>query len=498
MEPSAKLVHELQEELDDLRSKLSEAKETLRAIRSGEVDALVVSTGAGDRVFTLQSADYSYRVLVESMNEGAVILAEDGVILYSNSRFARMIGAPLQKVIGAGFYQFVAEPDLEKFFSLSQQGRQGVSKGEISLETGDGAGLLVSISISLLQLETPISCMIVTDLTESKIALQILQTEKQRLSELSQVEHQQRLFAEGLTQSALALTSSLKMDVVFDHILEQINKVIPFDVANISLMDCDSFQIVRVLSQDQFKAFPDFLGSRFQIANFPIDLKILETRQTIFVNDTKNEPGFVFLEGRDWVRQYIGTPLISNDETVGFLSLFSDAPGKINPDHINLLGAFASQAALAIRNARLYENLQNSLQQEQVLRAQMIQTEKFAAIGRMVASITHELNNPLQSIKNCLYLTREELGDNNEHPFLGLAMQEVQRLSDLVGQLRDVYRPRPSNQADWIDLVELLAQVKALVAYEMQSSNVIWQQDALDGEFGTHGANDQLKQVFLN
>ena len=256
---------------------------------------------------------------------------------------------------------------------------QGEAKGEIKLETGDGNWMPVSLSISLLQLESPIACMIVTDLTESKIALQALQTEQKRLFELSQVEHQQRLFAEGLAQASLALTSSLKIDEVFDNILVQINKVIPFDVANISLIDCDSFQVVRVLSAGSVQGLSGFIGIEISIRRFSSGRAVLETRQTIFVNDTRTKPGFVFLPDWEWVRQYIGAPLISNGQVVGFLRLFSETPGKINPEHINLLDAFANQAALAIQNARLYENLQNSLQQEQVLRAQMIQTEKFAA-----------------------------------------------------------------------------------------------------------------------
>src|SRR5512135_2127446 len=113
MESGSKTTQELLAELADLRGQLAEAQETLRAIRSGEVDALVISTEAGERVFTLQSADYSYRVLVESMNEGAVILSANGMILYSNTRFAAMIKSPLQKIIGADFTHFVTWPDLE-------------------------------------------------------------------------------------------------------------------------------------------------------------------------------------------------------------------------------------------------------------------------------------------------------------------------------------------------------------------------------------------------
>src|SRR4051812_46744651 len=91
--------------------RLDEAEETLRALRNGEVDALVVNTPQGEQVFTLQSADQTYRLLVETMSEGAVTLTPDGTILYSNRYFAEMVGKPLQLVFGSSFIEFVVEED---------------------------------------------------------------------------------------------------------------------------------------------------------------------------------------------------------------------------------------------------------------------------------------------------------------------------------------------------------------------------------------------------
>jgi formate hydrogenlyase transcriptional activator len=73
-------------ELEELRQRLQEAEDTLDAIRNGEVDALVVSGPSGEKVFTLEGAEHPYRVLVESMNEGAISLTLDGTILYCNAR----------------------------------------------------------------------------------------------------------------------------------------------------------------------------------------------------------------------------------------------------------------------------------------------------------------------------------------------------------------------------------------------------------------------------
>ncbi len=107
--PKAADVPAKRPKLPELEDRLREAEETLEAIRTGQVDALVVQGASGDQVFTLRGADHRYRQLVETMNEGALMLAYDGTIVYSNARFARMVQRPLRETIGAPFHGFLHE-----------------------------------------------------------------------------------------------------------------------------------------------------------------------------------------------------------------------------------------------------------------------------------------------------------------------------------------------------------------------------------------------------
>src|SRR5688572_15293889 len=93
-------------EIEELKARLAEADETLRAIRSGEVDALVVAGSDGDQVFTLKGAEMPYRILVEEMNQGTLMIIPDGTILYANARFAGLAKTPLEQIIGASWQQF--------------------------------------------------------------------------------------------------------------------------------------------------------------------------------------------------------------------------------------------------------------------------------------------------------------------------------------------------------------------------------------------------------
>ena len=78
-------------ENEELRASLAEANETLDAIRNGEVDAIVVTGAGGEKVFSISSAETPYRVIIEEMNEGAVVLSADGIVLYCNRRFAELV-----------------------------------------------------------------------------------------------------------------------------------------------------------------------------------------------------------------------------------------------------------------------------------------------------------------------------------------------------------------------------------------------------------------------
>src|SRR3990170_6885373 len=90
-------------EIEELRLQLEEANETIDAIRTGQVDAFVFKGYNGHELYTLKSADQVYRIFIEKMTEGAVTLNADGIIVYSNSQFASMVGLPLSQVTGAAF-----------------------------------------------------------------------------------------------------------------------------------------------------------------------------------------------------------------------------------------------------------------------------------------------------------------------------------------------------------------------------------------------------------
>jgi PAS domain S-box-containing protein len=114
----------------DLRARLSRAEETLRAIRCGEVDALVVRDASSDaQVFTLSSADRPYRLFVDNMRDGAATVSQAGIILYANLSLAELAGRPLVELIGSPVGELLAEGGVAALQQIS-----GPSGGTIEVE----------------------------------------------------------------------------------------------------------------------------------------------------------------------------------------------------------------------------------------------------------------------------------------------------------------------------------------------------------------------------
>ena len=155
--------HDPSEELVALRARLAEAEDTLNAIRHGEVDALLIVDGSGERVYTLRGADAPYRALVEQMHEGAVTLTVEGAVVYANRSFARLVDVPLEQVIGASINRFVVAED---HVVLDPLVRSGAGTLRTCLLAADQTMLDVHISVSHVTVdEVEHRTLIVTDMS---------------------------------------------------------------------------------------------------------------------------------------------------------------------------------------------------------------------------------------------------------------------------------------------------------------------------------------------
>ena len=162
-------VKQLQSENERLVQRLQEAEDTIAAIRNGGVDAFVVQEGQEPRVFTLETADRPYRILVENMQQAAVTVNGDGVVSYCNGRLSEWLQVTPEKVMGAPLSNFVAAADRDDLKALLRDAAKGIAQGDIHLQRADATLMPAYLTIhSLPTSGAALLCVLITDLTAAR------------------------------------------------------------------------------------------------------------------------------------------------------------------------------------------------------------------------------------------------------------------------------------------------------------------------------------------
>ncbi len=236
-------------EIAGLRVRLAEAEGTIRAIRSGEVDVVVVTKKKGLQLFTLEGAEHTYRVLIESMNEGALTLTADKVILYANECFARMIQSPLEQVTGSSFRRFLSAADQAILRPLMKKSAKTGSKMQVMLHAGDGSLLPVQISVREMVKDGSGRVtigMVVTDMTEARRTEELLRALTQRVVQVQEAERgrvalelhdnitqlicavvfRSQALADSLSASdGSAKAAAIKLSAMLGHTAEEVERI---------------------------------------------------------------------------------------------------------------------------------------------------------------------------------------------------------------------------------------------------------------------------------
>ncbi|HVS76432.1 MAG TPA: ATP-binding protein, partial [Steroidobacteraceae bacterium] len=228
-----------------LEARLREAEDTLRAIRAGEIDAVIVQGPAGERVYTLRNADYPYRTLVEQLQDGAAILSPDGDIIYCNQGLAELVSTPLQEVMGgsvARYFEGDARAALESLLTA------GSGKRRTRLRSRDGRSIDVLLSLtSTATDEIDRRSLIVTDLTElsdAQIGLERAQQQSHAKDEFM------AMLAHELRNPLSAISAALEVLRAGGDgsVAERARAIIARQTRNLSRLVDDLLEVARVIT----------------------------------------------------------------------------------------------------------------------------------------------------------------------------------------------------------------------------------------------------------
>nr|WP_294503714.1 ATP-binding protein [uncultured Rhodopila sp.] len=223
-EPAPAVQASLLDRIRELEARLEECEDTLGAIRRGEIDAIVVEDPPGvQKVYTLESADRPYRLLIEQIQEGAVTLDGEGTVVYCNRRLAEMLNVAHEHLIGRPLQPFLFPGDIGAFQDLLHEAKQAGVRRELTLRAADGQAVPAHVTLSLLDdADTALLCGILTDLTAQKIHLQELADANARLSnEIAERERAEQALRQAQKMEAIGqLTGGIAHD--FNNMLQAI------------------------------------------------------------------------------------------------------------------------------------------------------------------------------------------------------------------------------------------------------------------------------------
>lgn len=195
----------------------------------------------------------------------------------------------------------------------------------------------------------------------------------------------------------------------------------------------------------------------------------------------------------------LAIPLKLDNQVVGVLDIQQTPPGRLTLRDIQLTTTVADQLAVALQKANLYTDLQASLRQEKAIRSQLIQSERLAVVGRLLASVSHELGNPLQALQNALFLVKEEKGISDQgQQDLQIVLEETERMTAIIERLRSAYRPTRVEDFQDVNVNAIVEDVRALTATLMRHKGIRIEFQSDPRLPSVPGIRDQIRQVILN
>jgi PAS domain S-box-containing protein len=449
----------------ELTRRLEEAEETLRAIREGEVDALVVDSPAGEVIYTLTSADYPYRLMIDEMNEGAVSLSPDSLILYSNRNFSSILGLG-GNASGVPFGDFIVPEMREQFLRDLQEAHEQSIRREYTLSPGDGRVIPVLMSFAKLQPQTNSISIVVTDLTAQKNLEEKLRQAKngledqvtERTKELR--ESEARLFG-ILEHSAADLKAMRRLNEIgtlcakqghdiagcLKDVLDVAIEISSAHKGNIQLLDRDSGAL-RLAAQS---GFDDPLVEFFESVNGDDTAcgVSLRTKQRVVVEDINESEIYAGKHSLDAMREadvqaVQSLPLLSSTGNVlGIISVHFGHAHRPSEQELRLLDLLARQTADYLERKRVEEEREHLLEREHDLRQTAEEANRLK--DEFLAIMSHELRNPLNVILGYaeLLLRMDEIKESpNLHRMADAVKRNAVAQSKLICDLLDLSRLR--------------------------------------------------------
>jgi PAS domain S-box-containing protein len=453
----------------------------------------------------LRLSEEKYRNIYENVADVIYETDNQGHLTSISPSIEKRGGYRPEELIGRSVTEFFVFPEQYAALDALMMENGSVNDFEALLQKKDGSHTFASITSHIIfdaNGQGVATEGVLRDITERKQAeerIRQMNTELERrvIERTSQLQ-ESNVYLTSLIETSIALNESLDLNEVLDRILVQAHRLVPARALNVRFVEGKHAWVVRRFGSEGLEKIEQNL-LRFRLPlSWHTFHQMRASGKTIFVSDTAREPGWQNIQGLEWARSYVAVPLVISDEIIGFLDASHSDPNFFDQKHLLMLESLARHASVAIQNARLLDELKKALEKEQGMRNQLVLADKLAALGKMVSVIAHEINNPIQTVKNTFYLLEDQITPGSPAvEYLKMASTEANRISDLVAQLRGTYASG-SKATVRVNVLGLLAEVHDLLVPQLKKNQVEWCQ--VDGlrPYTVLAVRNNLKQVFIN
>ncbi len=452
----------------------------------------------------VRASEQKFRSFVEQASDGFMLTDEYGRIIEWNRSMEQITGYTRADMLGQWIWD--VQPQLtaadwkereeyQRLLTAQHEAYQaGAADGlnqpiELVLQHRDGSHRIVQQVVFPIVTEQGRYRLgsSVRDLTRQR---QIAEDLAQRVRELA-----------ALDNASRALTSSLELKQVLATIIQEIQDLLKADRAAVLLRDATGDDLVFAAAAGENSE--KLIGTRLAI-NHGIAGWVARERQSALVPEAYQDPRFWgSADARTGylTRSVVAVPIKYRGAVWGVIEAINKRDGVFSERDREMLEALASSAAIALENARLYQAEREQTHRLKESQARLIHSEKMSALGRLTASLTHEINNPLQALRSGLTLIQADLTEEADlagvlHD-LQIIDQEVKRISDLMLRLREFSRPVQLDTSP-TDLHALLDTILDLTGKQMQRHHIQVELKRDPAVPVIIASPDQLTQVFMN
>ncbi|MFZ6027367.1 MAG: GAF domain-containing protein [Chloroflexota bacterium] len=316
---------------------------------------------------------------------------------------------------------------------------------------------------------------------------QMLQTTRARLDEVN-----------ALYRIVQGLLECFDVENALKQVVQPLHEYFGYSHVHAFLRDKNSGDAILGYGSGEIGA--QLLAQRYRIpAGQGIVGHVFETGQPFVTNDANVVPFRFHNPLLPNTTAELAVPIRSGNRVLGVLDLQYRPPKTFQDDDLRLMVTVANQLGMVIEKLAINADLQAALHHEQSARAQLVQSEKLAALGRIVATVVHELNNPLQAIQNALYLVKTSEGlDEQARDDLHIALDETTRMAEIIARLRDTYRPASREEFHLESLNVIIQDVRKLINAHLERNHIEFNFQADTALPMVPLIRDQIKQVILN